>query len=37
MEMARRLKVSNPYIWDLERGKRNWRPELVEQWKKACK
>lgn len=36
-EVARRMKVSTPYVWDLESGKRNWRPELVKQYEKACK
>ena len=30
-ELARRAKLSVPYISDLERGRRNWSPELVRR------
>lgn len=31
-EMARRMKISAPYLSDLERGKRNWTQSLVERF-----
>ena len=35
--LAGRLKCSPPYLSDLEKGKRNWRDELVERYRKGLK
>lgn len=31
-EMARRLKLTAPYVSDLERGRRNWTEEMAERF-----
>lgn len=31
-EMARRLKMSAPYVSDLELGRRGWTEKKIEQW-----
>jgi transcriptional regulator with XRE-family HTH domain len=36
-EMARRLKISAPYLSDLERGNRNWSEELAGKYLEALK
>lgn len=36
-EVARRMKLSKPYICDLERGHRHWRDELIASYNKALK
>jgi transcriptional regulator with XRE-family HTH domain len=33
--VANRLRISKPYLSDLENGKRNWRGELIERFIKA--
>jgi len=35
--MARRLKISAPYLSDLERGNRNWSEELAGKYLEALK
>lgn len=30
-------KVSTTFIWDLERGRRNWNLKLVAKYQQACK
>ncbi len=35
-EVARRMKLSGPYLSDLERGRRNWNDDLVNRFKEAC-
>ena len=34
-KVGKKMKLCAPYICDLERGRRKWRPELVVQFKKA--
>lgn len=34
-EVAKRLKISAGYCSDLELGRRAWRPELMERYRKA--
>lgn len=36
-ELAIKLKLSAPYVSDLELGRRSWRPELVERYLAALK
>ena len=33
--MAKRLKVSPPYLSDLERGRRNWSVEMVQRFEEG--
>lgn len=35
--VADRLKISKPYLSDLEHGYRNWRPELIDLFIKALR
>jgi len=30
------MKISAPYLSDLERGRRNWNDDLVTRFKQAC-
>lgn len=34
-ETARRMGISGPYLSDLERGRRNWSPALIQRFEKA--
>lgn len=34
-EVARLMKITRPYVCDLERGKRNWTPSTVERYEAA--
>lgn len=34
-EVARMMKVTAPYVSDLERGRRNWTDERMEAYRKA--
>lgn len=34
-EMGKRLKLSAPYISDLERGNRNWTQDRIDRFEKA--
>jgi predicted transcriptional regulator len=34
-KIARKMGFTPPYICDLEKGRRQWTPELVESYKKA--
>jgi len=34
-QVAKRMRISKPYLSDLERGFRNWRAELIENFTKA--
>jgi cytoskeletal protein RodZ len=36
LSVSRRLKLSLPYLSDLERGRRNWNDALAERFRKAC-
>lgn len=36
-DVAERMGVSPTYLSDLERGKRNWTPELVRRYQEAVK
>ena len=31
------MGLTEPYVCDLERGRRNWRPDLVEQFNNALR
>lgn len=33
--VANRMKISKPYLCDLENGFRNWRPDLLEKFHRA--
>lgn len=35
-EVARRIGFTPAYVCDLENGDRNWRPELIVRYRKAC-
>ncbi len=34
-DVAKRMRISKPYVSDLESGRRNWRDELVARYTKA--
>ena len=34
-QVGKKMKLCAPYICDLERGHRTWRPDLIAQFKKA--
>lgn len=34
--VSSRMKLSSPYLCDLERGRRNWTEDKVARFKKAC-
>jgi predicted transcriptional regulator len=36
-DMARMLKISAPFVSDLEHGKRNWTPRMVERYVSALR
>lgn len=36
-DVARKMKFTGAYLCDLESGVRNWREELIERYKKACR
>src|SRR4030095_3960427 len=36
-QVAKRMKVSRMYLYELERGRRNWRRELVERYQRALR
>lgn len=36
-EIAKRMDVSAPFLSDLERGRRNWTEERIEQYRKALR
>jgi transcriptional regulator with XRE-family HTH domain len=33
--VARQMKISGPYLSDLERGRRNWNHKLIAQFKET--
>jgi transcriptional regulator with XRE-family HTH domain len=35
--LAKRMKVSRMYLYELERGQRNWREDLVERYQRALR
>lgn len=36
-QIGGKIRLSCPYLSDLERGKRNWNTDLIDLYKKACK
>ena len=37
VQVAKRMGYTTAFICDLEHGRRNWRTDLIEAYRKACK